>query len=337
MTTHASSEQPDDDLSLLSAYIDGITTDAERVALEERLQREPALQQELNELRTTVRLLSDLPPVTPPRSFTIDPATVQPKRWWLTTASLLQLGSALAAVMLALTVTFELVAQGQLSDGTLLDSQQMTMPQDSAAGSAPNAPVAEEAPAEETMEEDAAIESVEEGAAKEAPPMEEAVIESIEEGAADTTSEEAASEPVVEEAAEDTALNEEGAVDTEIQESEAPPIAPGITSSEQDDGANTIIEMPAAESAPDEAFIDEQQQQDADDTVIAQEAPVEEPERAAVPSNTDEIAEGESAQREQFGNTSVPPNPLRIVQIILAVLAVVLGVAAWRVTRQQSR
>ena len=95
--------------------------------------------------------------------------------------------------------------------------------------------------------------------------------------------------------------------------------------------------MPAeAPAAEEEATEEEQLQQDADDTVIAQDAP-EEPERAAVPLDAPAIAEGESAQRERFGSTSVPPNPLRIMQIVLAVIAVTLGVAAWQVTRQQSR
>ncbi|MEM8530405.1 MAG: hypothetical protein AAGF95_06155 [Chloroflexota bacterium] len=329
MTTHASSEQPDDDLSLLSAYIDGTTTDAERIALEKRLQREPALQQELSELRVTISLLHDLPPVTPPRSFTIDPATVQPKSWWLTTASWLQLGSALAAVMLALTITFELVAQGQLSGGaggseTIAEE---VLPQDTAMEAA-EAPADEEAPvAEDAMEEEDAAEVL---------PMEEAAVETTEEGAADTVLEEAASEPALEEAAEGTALEEEGTTDAAIQESEAPPIAPDSASSQQDDGASIGIEMPA-EAPPAEEAPEEQQQQVDEDTVIAQDAP-EEPERAGVSPDTATIAEGESAQREQFGSTSSSPNPLlRIVQIVLAVLAVVLGVAAWRVTRQQSR
>jgi ferric-dicitrate binding protein FerR (iron transport regulator) len=97
----------DADLELISAYIDGEVTAEERAALEARMERDPALRAAFEELQATAQLLHDLPRMTPPRSFTIDPASVRPRRAgafvWL------RFGSALAAVLLALTVTFDLV------------------------------------------------------------------------------------------------------------------------------------------------------------------------------------------------------------------------------------
>ncbi len=59
------------DIELLSAYIDDALSDAERASLESRLQREPALQRELNELRVVVQAVRALPPVKAPRNFTL--------------------------------------------------------------------------------------------------------------------------------------------------------------------------------------------------------------------------------------------------------------------------
>jgi anti-sigma factor RsiW len=64
----------------LSAYIDGMLPEAERGQLELLLQSDAELAAELRELQTTAALLRDLPPVRPPRSFTLDPATVAPRR-----------------------------------------------------------------------------------------------------------------------------------------------------------------------------------------------------------------------------------------------------------------
>lgn len=95
------------DLELLSTYIDQRVTGSERAALEARLEQEPALRQALDELRSTVTLLRELPPVRPPRSFTIDPATVKPRGFGI--VAWLRLGSALAAVLLAMTFSVELL------------------------------------------------------------------------------------------------------------------------------------------------------------------------------------------------------------------------------------
>lgn len=62
----------DHDYELLSAYIDGTLSDAERAALEARLTQEADLQQALNSLQHTVMLLRQMPELSAPRDFTLD-------------------------------------------------------------------------------------------------------------------------------------------------------------------------------------------------------------------------------------------------------------------------
>ncbi|MCS6880497.1 MAG: hypothetical protein RMK84_13940 [Oscillochloridaceae bacterium] len=100
----------DSDLELLSAYIDNALSPAERANLERRLAADPRLRAELEELQTTTRLLRQLEPVRPPRSFTLDPATAPrpapafPLNWFM------QLGSGLAGLALVLLATIQIVA-----------------------------------------------------------------------------------------------------------------------------------------------------------------------------------------------------------------------------------
>ena len=70
----------DQDYELLSAYIDGALTDAERAALESRLESNSQLRQELASLRQTVDLIRQLPDLKAPRDFTLDAARVRPRR-----------------------------------------------------------------------------------------------------------------------------------------------------------------------------------------------------------------------------------------------------------------
>jgi hypothetical protein len=106
MTAYPDPQLNDSDLELLSAYIDQQLTAAERAALDQRLENEPALQLALDELRTTVGLLRELPPARPPRSFVLDPQSVAPKRVW--SFPWMQLGSALVAATLLLVFGFVL-------------------------------------------------------------------------------------------------------------------------------------------------------------------------------------------------------------------------------------
>ncbi len=106
MTVYRDPQQNNADLELLSAYIDQQLTSAERAELEQRLEREPALRQVLDELRATVGLLRELPAARPPRSFTLDPQIVAPKRTW--SFPWMQLGSALVAATLLMVFGFVL-------------------------------------------------------------------------------------------------------------------------------------------------------------------------------------------------------------------------------------
>ncbi|MFZ4815613.1 MAG: anti-sigma factor family protein [Phototrophicaceae bacterium] len=73
---------PDTDHDLLSAYLDSALTADEQRALEARLQAEPALQRQLDELRALVALLRGLPTRPAPRDFTLTRAMVnQPIRF----------------------------------------------------------------------------------------------------------------------------------------------------------------------------------------------------------------------------------------------------------------
>ncbi|HEU4323366.1 MAG TPA: hypothetical protein VFS21_09485 [Roseiflexaceae bacterium] len=89
------------DSDLLSAYIDQQLSSSERAALERRLEQEPELRLALDELRATVEVLRALPPVTPPRSFTL-PASARSPQPWLS-LGMLRFGSAFASVLLVLT------------------------------------------------------------------------------------------------------------------------------------------------------------------------------------------------------------------------------------------
>lgn len=66
----------DHDYELLSAYLDGMLTAAERAALEARLQTEPLLKRELAALRRTVALVKGLPVLKAPRNFILDASMV---------------------------------------------------------------------------------------------------------------------------------------------------------------------------------------------------------------------------------------------------------------------
>lgn len=106
MTTDHDIQPNDADLELLSAYIDRQLGQPDRARLEQRLASEPALRIALDELRSTVGLLRDLPPARPPRSFTLDPQAVAPQRGW--SFPWMQFSSALVAATLLVVFGFML-------------------------------------------------------------------------------------------------------------------------------------------------------------------------------------------------------------------------------------
>ncbi len=91
------SDLPKRDLELLSSYLDDGLSAKQRDKLTTRLEREPDLCWALEELRRTVSIISSLPEVRPPRSFTLTRETagtrVRPPAY-----PLLQLATALATL-----------------------------------------------------------------------------------------------------------------------------------------------------------------------------------------------------------------------------------------------
>lgn len=66
------SRQPQLNEELLSAYLDDEVTAAERALVEAAIAADPAVARQVESLRQTIRLLQALPPLTLPRSFTLD-------------------------------------------------------------------------------------------------------------------------------------------------------------------------------------------------------------------------------------------------------------------------
>lgn len=104
------------DFDQLSAYLDAQLVPAEKAALEARLAAEPELRATLSELRLTVRALRALPPVALPRSFVLTPAQVAARPGVARPAvsarrplaPVLRLAAAFSAVALAFVVVTDL-------------------------------------------------------------------------------------------------------------------------------------------------------------------------------------------------------------------------------------
>ncbi|PDW04276.1 anti-sigma factor family protein [Candidatus Viridilinea mediisalina] len=112
---------PEQDSELLSAYLDRQLSAQAQADLERRLQQEPALRDELGDLRATVASLRQLEPVRPPRSFTLDPTTVARPRSRFALGWVMQFGSSLAGVVLILLATFQLLGSGAQPTMTAMD------------------------------------------------------------------------------------------------------------------------------------------------------------------------------------------------------------------------
>ena len=114
------------ELNTLSAYLDNALSAQEKAVLEERLKKEPALREQLENLRRTKIILGYLPRVKAPRNFTLTPDMVtvrRKKRPPLFTA--LRLASSLAAILLVVLFGVELIAGGRLQDTPLTASEPM--------------------------------------------------------------------------------------------------------------------------------------------------------------------------------------------------------------------
>lgn len=95
---------------LLSAALDGQLSAAEQAQLDQQLEHDHGLAAEFAELRSMQALLQELPPVRPPRSFTLDPAIHAPKRsFWL--GGWMRWVGVVGALALMLTVGLQLTNQ----------------------------------------------------------------------------------------------------------------------------------------------------------------------------------------------------------------------------------
>jgi hypothetical protein len=210
------------DLDTLSAYADGALSGAERIALEKRLEQDPAL-------------LRSLPQVRPPHSFTLTPemAGVRPGRL---RTPFLQLATAVAVVAFAVTVGVD-VFGGMVPTGALR-------------AAAPAHEVAVEAPAEF-----AAADALEAGAvatAAETAVVEKAVVEETVEVAA-APMEAPAATPTAEALAEEYANRQEPTVGGAVGMQAAPtPAAPAPemepTASRRCEACGPELVLPTAES-----------------------------------------------------------------------------------------
>lgn len=114
----------DQDYELLSAYLDGELTTAERSALDARLQAEPELRRELDSLRQTVSLIRALPSMKAPRDYTLDERQTRPARLWIFPASTaFSAISAAAAMLLVVLGVVTLLSSGAPQAATSVSSQ----------------------------------------------------------------------------------------------------------------------------------------------------------------------------------------------------------------------
>ncbi len=111
------------DTEQLSAYLDGRLERSEAARLQARLGQDPQLRLELQELRATVRVLSSLPQIRPPRSFTLQPGAVNRR----TAYPFLQLGTALATLSFLVVVGADLL-MARAAAPALLASREFAAP-----------------------------------------------------------------------------------------------------------------------------------------------------------------------------------------------------------------
>jgi hypothetical protein len=314
-----------DDVLLLSAYIDDELTASERATLEDRLNDDPALRRELEELRTTTALLRDMPTVTPPRSFALDAEQVRPRRSLLAspfftgTMGVLRFGGLAAALVVAVTVT-TLIYLGQADGETAQVADAPPVPESAApdgmGGGAPEAGMLRQG---ETAPPAAADTPAE---AEEVAPM----LGEAAPTAPAAAAEAAPSPPPEEQAA--TILEEDAAAADEAAESEAETEAEAAPAADEPPAATPppIGPTPLGTPTLDAPAVATQEAADLADEV---ETSVVDQENAA--STTQDLAE---PQIEPEAEPAPAPVPL-IVLVGLALVALLGG--GWWLWRRQRR
>ena len=117
------------ELILLSAYLDNELPNAKRQSLEKRLLNEPDLRRKLDDFHKTKTVIGNLTRVKAPRNFTLTPEMVKIRQKrrapWFST---LKLATSLAAILLVVLFSFEIIIQrGFLGgDQTALESGSQT-------------------------------------------------------------------------------------------------------------------------------------------------------------------------------------------------------------------
>lgn len=309
---------------LLSAYLDGELSDAEREQVETHLPDCSACRQELEALRGTVALLQRLPEVRPPRTFFITEAMVTPEQtvpWW---RALLQLWQPLAAGASAAVALF-LVALLVFAPG--------------ASGVAEPAPVAESAIAVEQVRPFEAAEEPASAGAAEADAVERAIPLATEtpdapppaadaEPAAEPEAEIAADAPAAAEAEEEAAVQEmavedAAAPDEGVEEEAALEMAPATEP--------TLIPLGTADAAESGS---EAPLPDPTAALTPEPPPSSEPEIAVVTEATDDSAGGVGASEAPLREgTVVSRNPG--ATLVLALFLLALSAVLFRRWRQQ--
>ncbi len=129
---------------LLSPYLDGEVTAAERARVDSALAESPELQADLASLRQTVTLLASLPVMPAPRPFTLTATEVQPqpkRRFWLP-AWAGGLAAAAAAIICVLAVGGGLFWGTQFSGSQSAPAQMVAQQKEAAAETVAKAPAA---------------------------------------------------------------------------------------------------------------------------------------------------------------------------------------------------
>ena len=286
------------ELNTLSAFLDGELKKSERQHLQTRLAQEPELRERLENLRKTKVLLGSLPHLDAPRNFTLTPEMVKVREKKQPWSSVLRLASAMAAVFLVALVGLELVLN------------------------TPHAYLANDA----------------------MPLMESA-----------SDVEEPAAEPLIIWGFPDSGgLGGAGGTDmksgvvSESFSAEEPLV--GMDDLSSDEAEETMVEMETpAEGEPDDAvaemetFAQQEEDSEAEQDSTSLEEDSETEMRADPATDGDSLIlglnleeSGETIARSEPGTgaaepvtTARDPNPFRLAQIILAVIAVGGGVALW--------
>lgn len=135
------------DYELLSAYLDGELATKERTRLEAQLRSQPELHEALLQMRRTRQLLRAAPRLRPRRNFTLTEKMVglhQTRRGGLNLFSLFGYASAMATLALVVTVVFSLLPGGAglpiASAPAAVELQEMAVTQQVEQAPAPEAP-----------------------------------------------------------------------------------------------------------------------------------------------------------------------------------------------------